>query len=187
MIGCRPLSDSEIQGIMKSLESVRDRTLFVLGIKSGFRISELLSLKVSQVFQYGEVVERVAVERRHMKKKVQGRTVFLHPEARALIRELIEAEGLEGHHYLFRGQKGALKPITRIQAWRIIRGAAKANKLQGKIGTHSCRKTFATKIYDKLGKDLVRTQRALGHKSIQSTVSYLSFREEDIDEAILTI
>jgi len=33
----------------------------------------------------------------------------------------------------------------------------------------------------------VKTQRALGHRNINSTVQYLSFREEEIDEAILSI
>ena len=32
---------------------------------------------------------------------------------------------------------------------------------------------------------LVKTQRALGHKDINSTVAYLSFREEEIDAAVL--
>ena len=39
------------------------------------------------------------------------------------------------------------------------------------------RKTFANRIYDKLEGDLPKTQRALGHKNINSTVSYLSFEE----------
>jgi integrase len=47
------------------------------------------------------------------------------------------------------------------------------------------RKTFANRMYDKLNHDLVRTQRALGHTNINSTVQYLSFREEEIDAAIL--
>ena len=49
------------------------------------------------------------------------------------------------------------------------------------------RKHFANKVYEKLGHDLVRTQRALGHKNINSTVSYLSYREEEIDAAILAL
>jgi len=46
-------------------------------------------------------------------------------------------------------------------------------------------RTFATRVYDHLNRDLVKTQRALGHKNINSTVSYLSFRDEEIDAAIL--
>ncbi len=47
------------------------------------------------------------------------------------------------------------------------------------------RKTFARRVHEKLGKDLVKTQKAMGHRSINSTVSYLSFNEEEIDDAIL--
>jgi integrase len=53
--------------------------------------------------------------------------------------------------------------------------AYKSNELTGKLGTHAMRKTFANRMYDKLGKDLVKCQRALGHRNINSTVSYLSF------------
>jgi site-specific recombinase XerD len=47
------------------------------------------------------------------------------------------------------------------------------------------RKTFARKVHERLGHDLVKTQRALGHKNINSTVAYLSFVEDEIDQAIL--
>ncbi len=38
-----------------------------------------------------------------------------------------------------------------------------------------------------LGWDLVKTRSALGHKNASSTVSYLSFLEEEIDKAILAL
>ncbi len=49
------------------------------------------------------------------------------------------------------------------------------------------RKTFADRIYARLGRDLVKTQRALGHRCIESTAAYISFRQEEIDEAILSL
>jgi site-specific recombinase XerD len=82
-------------------------------------------------------------------------------------------------------ETGLRRPISREQAWRILTEAFTANELTGKLGTHAMRKTFANRMYDKLGHDLVKTQRALGHKNINSTVAYLSFREEDIAAAIL--
>jgi integrase len=78
--------------------------LFVVGHRTGFRISELLSLKVGDVQQHGKIVDRVTVQRRHMKKKTEGRTVALHPEA---IAEL--SVWLEG---LSKRLKGALDPQT---------------------------------------------------------------------------
>ena len=59
--------------------------------------------------------------------------------------------------------------------------------MTGNLGTHSMRKTFANQIYDQFGGDLVKTAQALAHKSVNSTARYLSFREAEIDEAILAI
>jgi integrase len=66
-----------------------------------------------------------------------------------------------------------------------LHDAVTANELTGKLGTHVMRKTFANRVYQQLNHDLVKTQRALGHKHINSTVGYLSFAEEEIDAAIL--
>ncbi len=192
MKGCRPLTSLETERIKLSFKgkySSRDKALFLLGIKSGFRISELLSLKVGDVIQSGRFVDRITVHRRNMKKKTEGRTVLFHPEAKREMMVWISTIDAEGtttpETYIFRSRKGVNRPLSRVYAWRILRKVYKESGMTGKLGTHSMRKTFANRIYDMLGKDLVKTQRALGHKNINSTVSYLSFREEEIDEAIL--
>lgn len=194
MKGCRPLTDEEVALVAKSFGgtyAVRDRALFLLGVKSGFRISELLSLRVGEVCQAGRLVDRVTVRRQHMKQRREGRTVLLHPEAKAALAawlgHLSAAGSLLPTVYVFQSRKGLNRPISRIHAWRILQEAYVANELTGKLGTHSMRKTFANRLYDRLGHDLVKTQRALGHRNINSTVHYLSFREEDIDAAILAL
>ena len=188
MRGCRPLTDDEVSEVSRSFwgeHARRDKALFLLGIRSGFRISELLSLRVRDVAPGGRMVDRVTVERRHMKKKVEGRTVLLHPEAKAALAAWLEVLGANEDAYVFQSRIGENRPITRVQAYRILHEACDACELTGKLGTHSMRKTFANKIYDRLDNDLVKTQRALGHRNINSTVQYLSFREEEIDAAIL--
>ena len=75
----------------------------------------------------------------------------------------------------------------RVQAHRVLKAAAQANELQGKIASHSMRKTFAEKVYNNLEGDLPKLQKALGHASVNSTVAYLSFKQEDVDDAILSI
>lgn len=194
MKGCRPLTDAEVDLVARSFAGEyadRDRALFLLGVKSGFRISEILSLALGDIVQAGRIVERVTVQRRNMKKKVEGRTVLLHPEARdaltAWIIRLREAGYMTADAYVFQSRKGGNRPIGRVQAYKILREAYEANEMGGKLGTHSMRKTFANRVYDRLGRDLVKTQRALGHRNINSTVQYLSFREEDIDAAILAL
>jgi excisionase family DNA binding protein len=74
-----------------------------------------------------------------------------------------------------------------IRYHRILKGIVEANELTGKIATHSMRKTFADRVYEKLGRDIFRTQKALGHRNINSTVQYLSFKEADIDAAVLAM
>jgi len=103
------------------------------------------------------------------------------------LEELGKVAELTGETFIFRSRKGGNRPITRVQAYRILREACDACELTGKLGTHSMRKTFANKVYDALDNDLVKTQRALGHRNVNSTVQYLSFREEEIDEAILSM
>ena len=49
------------------------------------------------------------------------------------------------------------------------------------------RKTFADRVYRASGRDLVRTQRALGHVNINSTVQYLSWSLDDLQELILQL
>ena len=194
MRGCRPLNDEEVREVAMSFwgeHARRDKALFLLGVKSGFRISELLSLRLRDVQQAGRLVDRVTVARRNMKKKLEGRTVLLHPDAKAALAGWLAELGnwcpLDSDTFIFQSRKGDNRPISRIQAYRILHEACDACELTGKLGTHSMRKTFANKVYDALEHDLVRTQRALGHRNINSTVQYLSFREEEIDEAILSM
>ena len=190
MKGCRPLTENEVDLLVKSFAgkfAKRDKALFLLGTKSGFRISELLSLRVGDVVQHGHMVNQVTVKRRNMKKKIEGRSVILHPDAKAAIADWLNTIEYGNDTFIFRSRKAENRPISRRQALRIFRGIYDANELSGKLGTHTLRKTFADRIYEKSDRDLAKTQRALGHKNINSTISYLDFKQEDIDTLILGI
>jgi integrase len=201
MKGCRPLTDVEVRLVLQSFGgryAQRDRALFLLGVRSGFRISELLALQVGDVWQAQHVVERVTVRRRHMKNKTEGRTILLHPEARAALAawlgELQAAGPCPGATYVFQSRKGTNRPISRRHALRVLREVYDANELTGPLGTHAMRKTFANQVYRHLctrraageAIDPFRTtSKALGHRSLTSTDGYLSFLEADIEAAIL--
>jgi len=168
---------------------LRNTALFILGLKTGFRISELLSIKVRDVFAYGAVIDQVTVQRSAMKRKIEGRAVALHHlEAREALRAWIdELSPASDDSFLFVSRKGDNRALSRKQAWSILTMAFKDAKLTGKLGCHATRKPFAAKVHEKLGRDLLKTQRALGHRSPASTVAYLSFDETDITRAILSM
>jgi integrase len=70
MKGSRPLSDEEVALVAKSFGGVyakRNRAMFLVGIRTGFRISEILSLRVGDVQQHGKILGAITVQRRHMK------------------------------------------------------------------------------------------------------------------------
>lgn len=189
MKGMRPFTDEEVKEINQSFTGKfehRDRAIFLLGVKAGFRISEILSLRIKDVIQTGQMVDRVTVSRKNMKRKIEGRTVLLHPEAKHALSKVIASDA-DPNAFIFSSRNGLNKPLSRYGALNNIQTLTAELGLQGKIGTHSMRKTFANKVYDALDHDLWKTSKALGHKTINSTIQYLSFREEEIDAAILTI
>jgi integrase len=175
MIGARPLTDQEVKLILSNVKTERNRCLITLGIRAGYRISELLSIQVSDCVQYGKIKDFITVNRSNMKGKHSSRTVVLHEEAKKALIEM-GILSMQPNQKLF--------PITRQQAHKILKAAVNKGEIEGKVSTHSLRKSFCKKVYHALKKDLVATQKAMGHKSINSTVSYLSFEQSEIDQAI---
>jgi integrase len=112
MNGCRPLTEAEVTLLQRNFGGVyaaRDKALFLLGVKSGLRISELLSLRLGDVSPHGRLVDRVTVPRRHMKNKTEGRTVLLHPEAKTALATwlltLRQLPGCTAQTFVFRSRK----------------------------------------------------------------------------------
>jgi len=194
MKGCRSFSDQEADLIRQAFDgryAARNRAIFMLGRYTGERISAILSLRVGDVVQAERIADAVTYRRANRKGKLEGRTVALHPEAKAAlatwINQLAKDTVLTADDYVFQSRKGQNRPVGRVQYHRILKDAVRANELTGKIATHSMRKTFADRVYEALGRDLFRTQKALGHRNINSTVQYLSFKESDIEAAILAM
>ena len=79
--------------------------------------------------------------------------------------------------------------MTRVQAHRILREAyatAEIHGAHGELGTHTMRKTFASKMWEAHDGNIWKVQNALGHASPASTVAYLSFNDEEQHDAVYT-
>lgn len=179
--GTRPYTDEEIPQLISELKTPRDKTLLTLGVKTGFRISELLSIKIEHLLEYDALKGSITVSKSNTKGKVASRCIPLSEELQGILKAYLNTLPKE-QIYLFESQRG--KRLSRIQAWRILKEAANSLQLKGKIATHSSRKFFAEKVYKKLEKDIVKLQHAMGHRSLNSTVKYISFLQTEIDDAI---
>lgn len=193
MKGCRPLTRREVKSLVNSASSVRDIALITLGFCTGFRISELLSIKISDVVDSrNRIYESVSVKAENMKTKI-GRTVKLNTDAKKALSKLAAARTKAGAlpcEPLFASRKSSdgVRAISRVQAWRVIQVLCElADVIAKGVGTHSLRKTFAARIYEAVKGELGKVQIALGHANIGSTISYLSFNQTDIDAAIMRL
>jgi integrase len=191
MKGARPLTREQVKALLRATSSMREKALLTLGFCTGYRISELLSLRVSDIATNGVIHSHVTVKASNTKTK-QGRTVLLNSDARKALTSLVDWLKMKGisDGPLFLSRKttdGNAKAISRQHAHDLIKALFAAIGEYGNVSTHSLRKTFAKFAYDQLGGKLEKVQVALGHKSITSTIAYLSFNHDDIDQAIMSI
>lgn len=194
----RPLSIAEEAAVLSALSNPRDRLLVLFGRYTGFRCSEILAVRVGDVWSAGGIKPEISLSRRLLKGgvgvhrgRVRSRTVPLHPELRAALQNEISRRFPAGNPdpeaFLFVSRKGRNRPICRRQAWAILKGAAARTGNADRIGTHTLRKTFARDIFERTGHDLVVTQKALGHTSVATTVAYLTPEREAVEAAILGV
>jgi len=194
--GCRPLSSDECASIIEHLcgrYRTRDRALFLLGIKSGFRISELLAIKVSDVWIGDEIRDSVTVAKAWMKGRKNSRTMPINSAAAEAIRLWLRASGMDHSYFkdwpLFASQ-GRKKAISSRQAFSILLQAAEEAGIDTtRVGTHSLRKSFASAVWDHpaVNKDMAKMAKLLGHSNFSNTLRYLEFMDGSLDTAVMSI
>jgi site-specific recombinase XerD len=191
MKGACPLTREQVKAVLNATRSIREKALLTLGFCTDYRISELLSLRMSDIATNGVIHSHITVKASHTKTK-QGRTMLLNSDARKTLKHLVDWLTVKGlsNSPLFLSRKtrdGTAKAISRQHAHDLLKALFAAIGEYGNVSTHSLRKTFAKFAYELLGGKLEKVQVALGHKSITSTIAYLSFNHDDIDRAIMGI
>lgn len=150
----------------------RDYMLFVLGINTGLRISDILTLKVADVKDKTHIIITE-------KKTNKTKRFLINTMLRKDINNYIE--GMNDNEWLFPSRKGN-KAITRIQAYRILNKVA--NKLDiEEIGTHTLRKTFGYWHY-KQHKDVAILQDIFNHSAPSVTLRYIGINDDIKDKTI---
>lgn len=154
----------------------RDFILAMTGFYSGYRISDLLSLKVK------DFRDRDYFYFREQKTNKQTK-ILINPELKKAANEYIYCNNLRDNEYMFKSQKGYNQPITRQRAYVILSSAAKAIGLQGSFGTHSLRKTMGYHYY-KQTKDVVTLKMIFNHSSIDVTLLYIGVTQDIINKQL---
>ena len=191
MKGTRPLDNAEIRKVSEAFDgtfAIRNRSLFMLGVSVGGRISELLALKVGDVWQNNKPVKDLLFNRDIVKGGEVSRAVPVNADGREAIETLIawhteQYKAIKAARPLFPSRKGkGMKPMTRIGAHDMLKPAFEAAGLNGKLGTHSLRKSYAQRLYEQTN-DIYAVQEMLGHKSVVTTQRYLGVNYASVRDA----
>ena len=192
MKGTRPLNNDEIRRVSAAFTGTfetRNRGLFMLGVSTGGRISELLSLQIADVYQNGSAVTDLLYSKSIVKGGEVSRAVPVNRDGRQAIDNLIgwhiDYYGMtENNRPLFPSRNGqGEKRMSRRTAHDVLKTAFEAAGLNGHLATHSLRKSFAQRLYDRTG-DIFAVQEMLGHKAVATTQKYLGVNYANIKEAV---
>ncbi len=168
------LTESEVEALLnapdpESLLGLRDLAMLELLYACGLRVSELISLKISQLdLQQGVVVV----------ESVDGKTRPLPMGEQAIekvacylkqSREVLLAGFDSSIDVLFVTRRG--KGMTRQAFWYLVKRYSKQIGISKSLSPHTLRHAFATHLINH-GADLRTVQLLLGHRTLTTTQIY---------------
>jgi site-specific recombinase XerD len=170
---------AQIKNLLRCQRRHRDLLLFVVGINSALRISDLLQLQLIQfIDEDGKVKKRFWIKEQ---KRGKRHEIAINQSIQETLMEYIEAcpHILENpRSFLFFNSKTG-QPIKRGQAWKFITSICKEVGLRGNYGTHSLRKTWGYHARMQ-GVDLALIMYKLNHNSIAYTKRYLGITDDEL-------
>jgi integrase len=160
---------------------LRDNLLVVMGVHTALRISDLLTLKWDDVYDFTLKRVRTSValtEHKTGKSKI----VALNERIIRALKRCVKAA--KPGRFLIASRKGGA--IGRVQAYRIIREAAEALNFNGRVSCHSLRKTFGYLAW-KSGVSPAVIMEIYNHSSFAVTRRYLGVKQDDKDEVYIRL
>ena len=157
-------------------KSLRNRLIFVLGINTGLRISDILNLNISDVKDKNYVEVREKKTGKYKRFPLNNKLKSLIAEYITIVRK--KTYSIDNSEPLFVGKKH--KRLNRSQVYRFLNFACNELKIEINIGTHTMRKTFGYHHYKKFN-DVVLLQKILNHSSPSITLRYIGITQEEID------
>jgi integrase/recombinase XerD len=179
------LSFPEIEALLNSIdlstaEGTRNRAMLETLYSSGLRVSELVELRLNNVFAdqgflrvlgKGSKERLVPIGREALK--------YINIYVKEIRCHLVAKPGSENHVFLNRRGAG----LTRVMVFTIIKNLAKDLGMKKSISPHTFRHSFATHLIEG-GADLRAVQEMLGHESITTTEIYTHLDRDYLKQII---
>lgn len=156
-------SQAEVKLILKTPKLLKHRVLFALTYDCGLRISEVITLKITDID-----FDRKQVHVRQSKHK-KDRYVPVSPITIKGIQQYLESSNPQ--NWLFngkvRGQQASREGIRHA-----FRSCIQKAGIQKQVCIHTLRHSYATHLLE-MGLDIVSVKNQLGHADIATTMMYL--------------
>jgi integrase/recombinase XerD len=174
------LSRDEVARLIAAAPNLRSQTALSVAYATGLRVSEVVSLKVT------DIDSKRMVLRIEQGKGRKDRYAILSPVLLERLRawwRLAYAQGkMLPDGWLFPGLN-PVEPLTARQLNRVIHSAAETAKIDKRVSMHTLRHSFATHLLEQK-VDIRLIQVMLGHKKLETTVVYTHVATEILREVV---
>lgn len=164
------LSKEEIKKLFSVLDNKKSKLMISLVYASGFRVSELVNLKVSDLY-FAEKIGHIR-QAKGRKDRIFNIPSFLFED----LKKQSELQRKNHKDFLFTGPKGRLSE-RNIQ--KMVKTAARKAEIEKQVHPHTLRHSFATHLLES-GTDIRKIQELLGHADLSTTQIYTHISTEEL-------
>ncbi len=179
---------AHVKHLLKGQGRARDLLLFVVGINTALRISDLLHLRIGDFLdENGQVKTRFSIRE---EKRGKRHEVIVNDSIREALKDYLKAYPdvtRERTHFMFFSTTSRrpmyTQPLTRGQAWKWVSAICHDAGLRGNFGTHTLRKTWGYHAR-RQGVDIALIMTKLNHSNLAYTKRYLGITDDELQAVI---
>lgn len=165
--------------------NTRNYMLIIIGLNSALRISDILHLTYGDVYDFHKKKWKTHITVSEQKTGKTNR-IYMNEEIKKALVSHTAHNPLEKGLWLFTSQIQSRQPLSRFQAYRLIREAASFAGLGPNISCHSLRKTFGYHAW-KQGTPPALLMDIYNHSAYGITKKYLCIDQDDKDDVFKKI
>ena len=202
----QPIKEEDIPKMVKWLREFRDSsnndedyqirfrnlTMFIMGINIALRVSDLISLRWSDIYDNNwEFLDgKKIVPKKTAKKRKHVLLAYNNSFRRAIseYKEYINPKKLDS--YIFTSRQNPSGHIGAGTVEKFIKTMAEELEITYSINTHSMRKTFARIRYeysDDKTRTLLELMQMFRHSSPDITLGYICIKEKEIKDLFYAV
>lgn len=167
------LSVNEVELILNqpnfnSRLGLRDKAILELFYSSGLRVSELIELKISDLFIEDQVIRVLGKGSKQRIVPIGSSAIKWMTKYLTRVRPLLQKR-MKSENVIFLNSRGV--KLSRMAIWKIVKKYSETAKIEKDVHPHTFRHSFATHLLEG-GADLRAVQEMLGHSDISTTQIY---------------